>query len=142
MASTKEDGREPWPSEKRKEKRKRKISLALRKESHEKARHKSGNPDANFKTLNMSKTISPPEKRETTGTVFIVQRPKPKSDGWVPDFSSASKYGRLDFIFDTDDKVWSNPTGAILKAQEKLKNFNPDVDYLLWPSFCDSMSLC
>lgn len=69
--------------------------------------------------------------------VFIVQQPKPKADGWVPDFEPATEFGTLHFIFDAGDRPYSDANGARRKALIKLRDFDPEVDYILDPRFGD-----
>lgn len=71
--------------------------------------------------------------------VFIVQRPRPKADGWVPNFQAATKYGTLHFVFDIGDRAFNNPDAAMLKARTVLSDFNPDTDYILNVGFGDPM---
>lgn len=77
------------------------------------------------------------ELAPATGTVFIIQQPRPKDDGWSPDFSSAIQYGKLEFIFGVGDRAYADPREAKRKAAAKLANFNPAKDYLLWANFGD-----
>lgn len=75
--------------------------------------------------------IAPP----ALGTVYVIQRPRPRShDGWEPNLSPASQYGKLDFIFESSDRVYANTAAAIGKADSRLCRFNPENDFLLWPN--------
>lgn len=69
--------------------------------------------------------------------VFIIQQPKPKSDGWTPSFDSAAKYGALHFVFDQNYRAQPDPLEARDKLPEVLGDFDPDVDYLLPTIFGD-----
>jgi len=69
--------------------------------------------------------------------VFIIQQPRPKADGWVPNFESATKYGTLHFVYDLSDRAYADPHQASVKAQTKLADFNPIRDYILPTVFGD-----
>jgi hypothetical protein len=73
--------------------------------------------------------------------VFFFQRPVPNSAGWVPNLTPASHYGAFEFIFDQDDRPYSDPKASLLQAERKLAQFNPDVDYICWPSAGDVFSI-
>lgn len=75
--------------------------------------------------------------KENPSKVFIIQQPTPKEGGWVPDMSPAAQYGRLEFVFDAGDRPYSDPKKAVKVAKAKLKNFNPETDFLCWPNFAD-----
>jgi len=74
-------------------------------------------------------------------TVYIFQQPRPrKSDGWVPNLEPATKYGKLKFIFDAEDKPHLDPSAALTKAVARLKDFDAEKDYLCWTNFGDPAS--
>lgn len=73
--------------------------------------------------------------------VYITQHPRPKGDGWVPDFSKAQPYGRLEYVFEVSDRAYADPAAALRKAMTRLKDFNPDKDCLLWCNFGDPATL-
>ncbi len=66
-------------------------------------------------------------------TVFAPQHPFPNKNGFTPDISSAAEYGPLEFVFASGEKVHMIASPSLEKARRVLKNFNPDVDYILWP---------
>jgi len=78
---------------------------------------------------------------QDSSTVFIIQQPRPKEDGWTPNFEPATKYGNLAFIFEANDRTYADPSSARKKALAKLKDFDSDHDYLLWANFGDPASL-
>tara|TARA_R110000744_G_scaffold99427_1_gene191940 strand:- start:427 stop:816 length:390 start_codon:yes stop_codon:yes gene_type:complete len=65
-----------------------------------------------------------------TGTVYIIQQAKAKPDGWVPNLEPATQFGKLQFIFDANDKIHLDPQEALKKAHKRLKDFNPDTDFI------------
>jgi len=74
-------------------------------------------------------------------TVYIIQQPRPKENGWTPNFEPATKYGKLTTVFDAGDRAYADPTSARKKIISKLANFNCDKDYLLWANFGDPACL-
>lgn len=89
--------------------------------------------------MNRTSVAKPPR-------VFIIQQPKPKMDGWVPSFDTATKYGGLHFIFDQSDRAHLDVDKAWGKVSEALRDFDPDHDYLLPTIFGDPattwMTIC
>lgn len=73
--------------------------------------------------------------------VYIIQRPRPKQDGWTPDLTPAAQYGAIDFIFEAGDRPGLDVRHAAKIAAERLEYFDPDQDYLLWPNFADFAAL-
>lgn len=70
--------------------------------------------------------------------VFIIQRPRPKADGWLPNFDSAAKFGAIHYIFDQDYRAHANPDKARDHAKEVLgSQFDPRQDYILPTVFGD-----
>ena len=57
-------------------------------------------------------------------TVYIVTRPRENKFGWTPDLSDATKYGKLQVIFEPDEKP----------------QFSED-DYLLWAGGGDPVAV-
>ncbi len=74
-------------------------------------------------------------------SVYIPQQPLPTRTGWMPDLSPATKYGELKFVFGGGEVVYTNPAKAIKIARQKLKDFNPDRDFICWPSSGDPASI-
>lgn len=64
--------------------------------------------------------------------VFVIQHPIPNHAGWTPDLGPAAQYGALHYIFDVDDKVYVDPNSAKTKLISRLKDFNPEEDFLCW----------
>lgn len=71
------------------------------------------------------------------GTVYVIQQPRPNQVGWMPDLSSATDYGKLEFVFDAHERVYALPGPSRFKATKVLKGFNPEEDYILWPNVGD-----
>ena len=59
-------------------------------------------------------------------TVYVIQEPSSSRD-----FSSALKYGRLEFILSPHEKVGMLPARSLSFLRTKLKNFKND-DYVVW----------
>lgn len=76
-----------------------------------------------------------------TGTVFVIQQPRPNNSGWLPDLSSASSYGKIEYIFDSHEKVFALPGPSLFKARKALKDFDCEKDYLLWPGVGDPAAM-
>lgn len=74
-------------------------------------------------------------------TVYVTQQPVPNAKGWTPDLSSASEYGKIEFVFNGGEKIYALPGPSMNKARQMLKNFNAEEDYILWPGSCDPASL-
>lgn len=73
----------------------------------------------------------------SVGTVYIIQQPRPKDGGWVPNFEPATQYGKLDFIFDCGDRAYADPLAAKKKICSRMAKFDPEKDFLLWANFGD-----
>ena len=73
----------------------------------------------------------------TTPKVFIIQRPRPKADGWLPNFDSAAKFGAIHYIFDENYRAHANTLKAKEDAINKLEEYNPSCDYILPTVFGD-----
>lgn len=74
-------------------------------------------------------------------TVWVIQQPRPKANGWTPNLQSATTYGRIEFVFDAGDRAYADPGAAIRKARTRLAFFNPDKDYICWTHFGDPATL-
>lgn len=74
-------------------------------------------------------------------TVYIIQQPRPKENGWTPNFEPATKYGKLATVFDAGDRAYADPTSARKKIVTKLANFGSEKDFLLWANFGDPACL-
>jgi hypothetical protein len=70
-------------------------------------------------------------------TVFVIQQPRPNYRGWQPDLEPAKKFGTLEYIFNTDDRPHERPHLAMQKAEGRLLAFDPETDFVLWPSTGD-----
>lgn len=71
-------------------------------------------------------------------TVFIVQRPRPRAkDGWMPNLQPATEYGKLEFIFASEDRAYASPKEARAKASARLHSFDPSTDFICWTNFGD-----
>ena len=60
------------------------------------------------------------------GKVYILQKPFRDRD-----FSSAARYGAIDYIFESGESPSLTTPKAIFKIRTKLKDFNSDEDYLV-----------
>lgn len=74
-------------------------------------------------------------------TVYVIQQPRPKADGWTPNFEPATKYGKLDHIFDAGDRIYADPSSAKKKVLARLEKFDAENDFLLWSNFGDPASV-
>ena len=73
-------------------------------------------------------------------TVYIVTRPTENKFGWTPDLTDAARYGKMQVVFEPDDRPQFNPNKAITTAHDVLTNFGPD-DYLLWAGGSDPIAV-
>lgn len=70
-------------------------------------------------------------------TVFVTQQPTPNKFNWVPDLTPAAEYGKIEYVFEGGEAIYSNPVNSMKKAKFRLENFNPSLDYLLYPGTGD-----
>lgn len=75
------------------------------------------------------------------GRVFITQQPRPNRQNWMPNLSPAMPYGHFIYVFKGDDKPWCNPESSVEHAQEILRDFDPDDDYILYPNSGDPAAM-
>lgn len=66
---------------------------------------------------------------------YCIQEPSPHRDVatgvMVPrDLSSAARYGRLEFLFNQEEKPSLTPGPAYFKLHKKLREFRPEKDYI------------
>ncbi len=80
------------------------------------------------------------EKGTDMSTVYVVTRPRENKFGWTPDLSDATKYGKLQVIFEPDEKPQFNPSRSINIARVILQSFSED-DYLLWAGGGDPVAV-
>lgn len=74
--------------------------------------------------------------------MFVTQRPVPTRDrGWTPDFSSAASFGALSFVFEPSERPSRDPLAAARLVGERLADFDPERDYLLWSRLDDPAAL-
>lgn len=71
------------------------------------------------------------------GRVFVTQQPVPNNKNWTPNLEPALKYGAIHFVFGGGEKPHTDPDGALEQAAHELRDFDPDEDYILWPSSGD-----
>lgn len=62
----------------------------------------------------------------TGSRVFITQEPFLNKD-----FSSASNYGAIHYIFTREESPCLVPIKSIFNVRQKLRDFNPDKDYII-----------
>ncbi len=76
-------------------------------------------------------------------TVFVIQQPTRNAHGWEPDFSSAEKFGKIQFVFDQSEKVYATPTPSKDKVAKLFKEqgFNHETDFILWQNLGDPMAM-
>jgi len=79
-------------------------------------------------------------KETTMPTVYIVTRPRENKFGWTPDLTDAARYGKMQVVFEPDEKPQFNPSKAITTAREIMKDFSPE-DFLLWPGGGDPIAV-
>lgn len=60
-------------------------------------------------------------------TVYILHETKDPRD-----FSTATQYGKFDFIFSQDESPTRTPGPCLFKARQRLRSFDPNEDFLLW----------
>ena len=73
-------------------------------------------------------------------TVYVVNRPVKNKFGWTPDLTDAARYGKLEVVFEANEKPQFLPGPSILKARRIMEEFGPD-DYLLWPGGGDPIAV-
>ena len=73
-------------------------------------------------------------------TVYVVNRPVKNKFGWMPDLTDATRYGKLEVVFEANEKPQFLPGPSILKARRIMEDFGPD-DYLLWPGGGDPIAV-
>lgn len=76
---------------------------------------------------------------DINSTVYLAQTPNPTNTGWTPDFSHASKYGKIIPVFDASDRPSLGHKRLISKAYDVLKNVK-ETDYICHVP-CDNCSL-
>lgn len=70
-------------------------------------------------------------------TVYVTQQPRPNARNWVPNLEPATQYGELKYVFSGDEAVYCNPVSMMQECWDRLKDFDPDEDYILWPNTGD-----
>lgn len=73
-------------------------------------------------------------------TVYITQRPIPTRQGWTPDFNSAAKYGKLEYVFEAGKSLQAHPQATTEIAKSNLEDFNPAHDFLLCHTNCNQIA--
>lgn len=79
------------------------------------------------------------------GTVYVVQQPPPfrdRSTGTTvhKDMSSAQRYGKIVQLLEAADQPSLTPGPSLYTLQKKLRDFNPERDYICYAGG-DPMSL-
>lgn len=73
--------------------------------------------------------------------VYVIQQPVPNATGWMPDFSIATEYGKIQYIFEGGEKVHALPGPSLFKVRKLLREkFDHTKDYILWPNTGDPMA--
>lgn len=70
-------------------------------------------------------------------TVFVTQQPAPNKRGWTPDLTPAAQYGQIEYVFEGGEAVYANPQRSMQQAKARLKDFNPALDFVLYPGTGD-----
>lgn len=65
--------------------------------------------------------------------VFVVQQPRPNNAGWTPNLSPAAAYGTIHYVFDGSDRPKDDTRQAMIKAAQRLMEFDPETDFVVWP---------
>lgn len=84
----------------------------------------------------MPKRIAKPEQQQQS-RVFVTQQPKPNGRGWTPNLTPAAKFGALHYVFQSADRPGTDTEWAMDTADDKLDDFNPLKDYVVWPQTGD-----
>lgn len=73
--------------------------------------------------------------------VYVTQQPTPDRNGWTPNLKPALQYGPIKYVFDGGESVSSNPQQSYNKAMDRLQDFDPKNDYILWANNADPASV-
>lgn len=73
-------------------------------------------------------------------TVYVTQQPAPNKHNWVPDLNPAAQYGPIAYIF-PPGPVFMATAKSMLHAKNALKTFDPNSDFICWPSAGDPAAL-
>jgi hypothetical protein len=65
--------------------------------------------------------------------VFVVQQPRPNNQGWTPNLGPATQYGAIHFVFSGSDRPQDDTRQAMIQAAERLQDFDPTKDFVVWP---------
>lgn len=72
--------------------------------------------------------------------VFLIQQPPPTGRGWTPNLAPASCHGQLRVLLGSNEKPVFNPDRCLSLLRQKLRDFDPREDKLLWAGG-DALSL-
>lgn len=65
--------------------------------------------------------------------IHVICQPIPRVDGgWIPNYSSADKYGKISYVFTSEDRPYAAPDASLVHARQVLKDFHAGRDFLLW----------
>jgi hypothetical protein len=70
-------------------------------------------------------------KEPMLARVFLIQPPTANKSGWVPDLSSATRYGAIVNVLGPEDQPSLSPGPCLRKIRYRLKDFTED-DYILF----------
>ena len=70
-------------------------------------------------------------------TVYVPHEPMPNGRGWTPDLGPATGYGIIKYVFGGSEQAYNNTPLRVDQAQERLADFDPAADYILWPNTGD-----
>ncbi len=65
-------------------------------------------------------------------TVYIAHAPRLSDEGTFPDLSDAARYGAIVSLLERGESPGLNPQYAKRRLRERLSNFDPENDHILW----------
>jgi hypothetical protein len=73
--------------------------------------------------------------------VYVTQQPVPDTRGWQPNLTPASEFGSIHYVFFGDAVPTVAPNQSLEIARFQLRDFNCDLDYVLWPHTGDPAAM-
>lgn len=65
--------------------------------------------------------------------IYLIVQPGIRADGFMPNLSGATKFGRLHVLLQPGDaNPWTAPEECMRLMAERLRDYNPELDYFLW----------
>lgn len=65
-------------------------------------------------------------------TVYLIAQPTVKRNGVQPDLTPLAKFGDVKVVLPSGDNPSRRPSHAVRVIDDRLNNFNPDTDFLVW----------